>query len=66
MYYICHKSIEVDLKSKTEMWAIDDLQTRTAGVQGARLSSLKLLLRKVIPWGLIRNPGSEQMRKKGR
>lgn len=49
MYYIYHKSLEVDLKSKTEMWAIDDLQTKTAGVPGARLSGLKLLWRKVIP-----------------
>lgn len=53
------------MKSKTEMWAIDYLYTRTAGVQCARLSGLILPWRKMIPWGLIRNSGSDQIRKKG-
>lgn len=38
---IRHKSIEVDLKSRTEMWVVDYLQRKTSGVQGAGLPGWK-------------------------
>lgn len=39
-YCICHTSIEVDLKSRTEMWVVDYLQTKTC--RGARHRALRL------------------------
>lgn len=64
-YCICHTSIEVDLKSRTEMWVVDYLQTKTAGAQGTGLSDWEPLQKKVLLVRLQRkNPWSE-MRKQG-
>lgn len=41
------------LKSRTEMWAVDYLQTRTTGVQGAKLSGWEPPQRKAFLVGLL-------------
>ena len=47
-YCICHTGIEVGLKSRTEMWVVDYLQTKTGEAQGTGLSDWEPLQKKVL------------------
>ena len=64
-YCICHISIEVDLKSGTEMWVVDYLQTKTAGPQATGLSDWEPLQKKALLVRLQRKNPRSEMRKQG-
>lgn len=64
-YCICHMSIEVGLKSRTEMWVVDYLQTKTAEAQGTGLSDWEPLQKKVLLVKLQRKNPRSEMRKRG-